>query len=163
MNATGGAAGFDGASLDQNMLDSLPEGQVDKPDIRICPGAKMAAESASDTDVNHQIAVVDTPTEGVGKKRCGYGGQRIRRRHENRAVPLSPGDDHLRIDDHGRVSPPAVRRLTASPRRMVLMGLQRLLTLGGFALVVCVGYLVLSIGLMMAAGLDPLHPERRGC
>lgn len=37
------------------------------------------------------------------------------------------------------------------------MGLQRLLTLGGFALVVCVGYLVLSIGLMMAAGLDPLH------
>ena len=49
------------------------------------------------------------------------------------------------------------RRLTASPRRMVLMGLQRLLTLGGFALVVCVGYLVLSIGLMMAAGLDPLH------
>lgn len=40
---------------------------------------------------------------------------------------------------------------------MVLMGLQRLLTLGGFALVVCVGYLVLSIGLMMAAGLDPLH------
>lgn len=23
----------------------------------------MAAESASDTDVNHQIAVVDTPTE----------------------------------------------------------------------------------------------------
>ena len=32
-----------------------------------------------------------------------------------------------------------------------------MLTLGGFALVVCVGYLVLSIGLMMAAGLDPLH------
>lgn len=49
------------------------------------------------------------------------------------------------------------RRLTASPRRMALMGLQRLLTLGGFALVVCVGYLALSIGLMMAAGLDPLH------
>ena len=37
------------------------------------------------------------------------------------------------------------------------MGLQRLLTLGGFALVVCVGYLVLAVGLMMAAGLDPLH------
>ena len=64
MNATGGAAGFDGASLDQDMLDSLPEGQVDKPDIKdLSQAAKMAAESASDTDVNHQIAVVDTPTE----------------------------------------------------------------------------------------------------
>lgn len=64
MNATGGAAGFDGASLDQDMLDSLPEGQVDKPDIKdLSQSAKMAAESASDTDVNHQIAVVDTPTE----------------------------------------------------------------------------------------------------
>ena len=55
------------------------------------------------------------------------------------------------------------RRLTASPRRMALMGLQRLLTLGGFALVVCVGYLALSIGLMMAAGLDPLHLSVGGC
>ena len=64
MNATGGAAGFDGASLDQDMLDSLPEGQVDKPDIKdLSQAAKMAAESASDTDVNHQVAVVDTPTE----------------------------------------------------------------------------------------------------
>ena len=64
MNATGGAAGFDGASLDQDMLDSLPEGRVDKPDIKdLSQAAKMAAESASDTDVNHQIAVVDTPTE----------------------------------------------------------------------------------------------------
>ena len=38
--------------------------QVDKPDIKdLSQAAKMAAESASDTDVNHQIAVVDTPTE----------------------------------------------------------------------------------------------------
>ena len=43
MNATGGAAGFDGASLDQDMLDSLPEGQVDKPDIKdLSQAAKMA-------------------------------------------------------------------------------------------------------------------------
>ena len=85
MNATGGAAGFDGASLDQDMLDSLPEGQVDKPDIKdLSQAAKMAAESASDTDVNHQIAVVDTPTE-------------------ESASAADTADDHLRIDDPGRV------------------------------------------------------------
>ena len=90
MNATGGAAGFDGASLDQDMLDSLPEGQVDKPDIKdLSQAAKMAAESASDTDVNHQIAVVDTPTEESASAAD--------------TVPAVPGDDHLRIDDPGRV------------------------------------------------------------
>ena len=158
MNATGGAAGFDGASLDQDMLDSLPEGQVDKPDIKdLSQAAKMAAESASDTDVNHQIAVVDTPTEESASAAdtavSGFGGTMKTALYPLSLAMTICGSMILGAFTTGEVR----RRLTASPRRMVLMGLQRLLTLGGFALVVCVGYLVLSIGLMMAAGLDPLH------
>ena len=158
MNATGGAAGFDGASLDQDMLDSLPEGQVDKPDIKdLSQAAKMAAESASDTDVNHQVAVVDTPTEESASAAdtavSGFGGTMKTALYPLSLAMTICGSMILGAFTTGEVR----RRLTASPRRMALMGLQRLLTLGGFALVVCVGYLVLSIGLMMAAGLDPLH------
>ena len=158
MNATEGAVGFDGASLDQDMLDSLPEGQVDKPDIKdLSQAAKMAAESASDTDVNHQIAVVDTPTEESASAAdlavSGFGGTMKTALYPLFLAMAICGSMILGAFTTGEVR----RRLTASPRRMALMGLQRLLTLGGFALVVCVGYLVLSIGLMMAAGLDPLH------
>ena len=140
------------------MLDSLPEGQVDKPDIKdLSQAAKMAAESASDTDVNHQIAVVDTPTEESASAAdtavSGFGGTMKTALYPLSLAMTICGSMILGAFTTGEVR----RRLTASPRRMVLMGLQRLLTLGGFALVVCVGYLVLSIGLMMAAGLDPLH------
>lgn len=158
MNATGGAAGFDGASLDQDMLDSLPEGQVDKPDIKdLSQAAKMAAESASDTDVNHQVAVVDTPTEesasAADTAASGFGNTMKTALHPLFLAMTVCGSMILGTFTTGEVR----RRLTASPQRMSSMGLQRLLTLSGFALVVCVGYLVLSIGLMMAAGLDPLH------
>lgn len=135
MNATGGAAGFDGASLDQDMLDSLPEGQVDKPDIKdLSQAAKMAAESASDTDVNHQIAVVDTPTEESASAAdtavSGFGGTMKTALYPLSLAMTICGSMILGAFTTGEVR----RRLTASPRRMVLMGLQRLLTLGGFAL-----------------------------
>ena len=131
MNATGGAAGFDGASLDQDMLDSLPEGQVDKPDIKdLSQAAKMAAESASDTDVNHQIAVVDTPTEESASAAdtavSGFGGTMKTALYPLSLAMTICGSMILGAFTTGEVR----RRLTASPRRM---------------------------GLMMAAGLDPLH------
>ena len=79
MNATGGAAGFDGASLDQDMLDSLPEGQVDKPDIK---DLSQAAKSGRRIGQRYRREPSDRrgryADRGVGK-RCGYGGQRIRR------------------------------------------------------------------------------------
>ena len=145
-------------SLTRTALIGAPEGQVDKPDIKdLSQAAKMAAESASDTDVNHQIAVVDTPTEESASAAdtavSGFGGTMKTALYPLSLAMTICGSMILGAFTTGEVR----RRLTASPRRMVLMGLQRLLTLGGFALVVCVGYLVLSIGLMMAAGLDPLH------
>ena len=145
------------------MLDSLPEGQVDKPDIKdLSQAAKMAAESASDTDVNHQIAVVDTPTEESASAAdtavSGFGGTMKTALYPLSLAMTICGSMILGAFTTGEVR----RRLTASPRRMVLMGLQRLLTLGGFALVVCVGYLVLAVGLMVAAGLDPLTLSAEG-
>ena len=119
---------------------------------------KTAAGSASDTDVNHQIAVVDTPTEESASAAdtavSGFGGTMKTAMYPLSLAMTICGSMILGAFTTGEV---LGRCLTASPRRMVLMGLQRLLTLGGFALVVCVGYLVLSIGLMMAAGLDSLH------
>lgn len=134
------------------------KGKSTKPDIKdLSQAAKMAAESASDTDVNHQIAVVDTPTEESASAAdtavSGFGGTMKTALYPLSLAMTICGSMILGAFTTGEVR----RRLTASPRRMALMGLQRLLTLGGFALVVCVGYLVLSIGLMMAAGLDPLH------
>lgn len=103
MNATGGAAGFDGASLDQDMLDSLPEGQVDQAGYQ---GSVPGRQNGRRIGQRYRREPSDRrgryADRGVGK-RCGYGGQRIRRHHENRAVPAVPGDDHLRIDDPGRV------------------------------------------------------------
>ena len=163
MGATGGAAGFDGVSLDQDLLDSLPEGSVDKPGLEdLSRAAKLAAESASDKDVNHQVAVVDTPAEepesATDTSVSGFGGTMKTALYPLFLAMTICGSMILGAFTTGGVR----RRLTASPRRMALMGLQRLLTLGGFALAVCVGYLVLSIGLMMAAGLDPLSLSAGG-
>lgn len=118
MNATGRAAGFDGASLDQDMLDSLPEGQVDKPDIKdLSQAAKMAAESASDTDVNHQIAVVDTPTEESASAAdtavSGFGGTMKTALYPLSLAMTICGSMILGAFTTGEVR----RRLTASPRR----------------------------------------------
>ncbi|PLS29533.1 ABC transporter permease [Bifidobacterium parmae] len=47
------------------------------------------------------------------------------------------------------------RRLFASPQRSSTMGMQRMATLCGFALVVVAAYLLAAVALMLAAGLDP--------
>ncbi|MBT1171870.1 ABC transporter permease [Bifidobacterium sp. MA2] len=49
------------------------------------------------------------------------------------------------------------RRLIASPQRSAAMGMQRMATLCAFALIVVAGYLVAALGLMLAAGLDPMR------
>ncbi|NEG55762.1 ABC transporter permease [Bifidobacterium platyrrhinorum] len=48
------------------------------------------------------------------------------------------------------------RRLFASPQRSSTMGMQRMATLCGFALVVVAVYLLAAVALMLAAGLDPM-------
>lgn len=79
MNATGGAAGFDGASLDQDMLDSLPEGQVDQAGYQ---GSVPGRQNGRRIGQRYRREPSDRrgryADRGVGK-RCGYGGQRIRR------------------------------------------------------------------------------------
>ncbi|MBT1165793.1 ABC transporter permease [Bifidobacterium simiarum] len=47
------------------------------------------------------------------------------------------------------------RRLFVSPQRSSTMGMQRMATLCGFALVVVAAYLLATVALMLAAGLDP--------
>lgn len=164
MGAMGGAGWTaDSGTMSQTLLDSLPEGQVDKPGLEdLSRAAKLAAESASDKDVNHQVAVVDTPAEEPASATdtavSGFGGTMKTALYPLFLAMTICGSMILGAFTTGEVR----RRLTASPRRMALMGLQRLLTLGGFALAVCVGYLVLSIGLMMAAGLDPLNLSAGG-
>ena len=47
------------------------------------------------------------------------------------------------------------RRLDASPQRSSSLGMQRMITMGAFSLVVAVGYLLIAFALMFAAGHDP--------
>ena len=152
------AGGPDDASACQDILESLPEGQVEKPDTGdLARAARKAAETASDKDVNHGVAVVDTSTEATasasGSVASGFGSIMKTALYPLFLAMTVCGSMILSAFTTGEVR----RRLTSSPQRMATMGLQRMLTLSGFALVVCVGYLVLSVGLMVAAGLNPLR------
>ncbi len=152
-----GMGGF-GEFSNQDMLDMLPAGQIEKPSVGdLFEASKAAAASASDMDANHKVAVIDTASADAESASdmaaSGFGNTMKTALHPLFLAMTVCGSMILGTFTTGEVR----RRLTASPQRMSSMGLQRLLTLGGFALVVCVGYLVLAIGLMMAAGLDPLH------
>ena len=152
-----------GAFADQSMLDMLPTGQVGKPGVGdLSKAAKAAAASASDTNVNHKVAVIDTASPDTASASdtaaSGFGNTMKTALYPLFLAMTVCGSMILGTFTTGEVR----RRLTASPQRMSSMGLQRLLTLSGFALVVCVGYLVLAVGLMVAAGLDPLTLSAEG-
>lgn len=146
-----------GAFSNQDMLDMLPAGQVEKPSVDdLSEASKSAAASASDMDVNHKVAVVDTASKDAvsasDTAASGFGNTMKTALYPLFLAMTVCGSMILGTFTTGEVR----RRLTASPQRISLMGFQRLLTLSGFALVVCVGYLALAFGLMVAAGLDPL-------
>ncbi len=114
-------------------------------------------------DANHKVAVIDTASADA-ESASDMAASRFGNTMKTALYPLFLamtvcGSMILGIFTTGEVR----RRLTASPQRMSSMGLQRLLTLSGFALVVCVGYLVLAVGLMVAAGLDPLTLSAEEC
>ena len=55
-----GMGGF-GEFSNQDMLDMLPAGQIEKPSVGdLFEASKAAAASASDMDANHKVAVIDT-------------------------------------------------------------------------------------------------------
>jgi hypothetical protein len=90
-----GMGGF-GEFSNQDMLDMLPAGQIEKPSVGdLFEASKAAAASASDMDANHKVAVIDTAS--------GHGGQQIWQHHENRAVSAVFGDDRLRVNDSGHI------------------------------------------------------------
>ena len=157
-----GMGGF-GEFSNQDMLDMLPAGQIEKPSVGdLFEASKAAAASASDMDANHKVAVIDTASADA-ESASDMAASRFGNTMKTALYPLFLamtvcGSMILGIFTTGEVR----RRLTASPQRMSSMGLQRLLTLSGFALVVCVGYLVLAVGLMVAAGLDPLTLSAEG-
>ena len=151
-----GMGGF-GEFSNQDILDMLPAGQIEKPSVGdLFEASKAAAASASDMDANHKVAVIDTASADAESASdtaaSGFGNTMKTALYPLFLAMTVCGSMILGTFTTGEVR----RRLTASPQRMSSMGLQRLLTLSGFALVVCVGYLVLAVGLMVAAGLDPL-------
>ena len=133
-----GMGGF-GEFSNQDMLDMLPAGQIEKPSVGdLFEASKAAAASASDMDANHKVAVIDTASADAESASdmaaSGFGNTMKTALHPLFLAMTVCGSMILGTFTTGEVR----RRLTASPQRMSSMGLQRLLTLGGFALVVCV-------------------------
>ena len=161
-------AASDGTTPDQSTLDTLPDGRVGDLTLDdLADAAKRVRVIAADGNANHAIAV-DRSDQASTQTAAG----------SSAAAVNASTDADTAVNGFGGTMKTALyplflamtvctalvlsvfnagetrRRLAASPQRFSLMGIQRLATIGVFALIVTVGYLLATLGLMLVAGAD---------
>ncbi|KAB5606998.1 ABC transporter permease [Bifidobacterium jacchi] len=157
-----------GTTPDQSTLDMLPNGRLDNLTLDdLADAAKRVRAIAADGNANHAIAV-DRSDQASTQAAAG----------SSAAAANASTDADTAVSGFGSTMKTALyplflamtvctalvlsvfnagetrRRLAASPQRFSLMGIQRLATIGVFALIVTVGYLLATLGLMLVAGAD---------
>ncbi|RSX52509.1 ABC transporter permease [Bifidobacterium callimiconis] len=153
-------------SLTSGGLDHLPEGTVDRSTHDdLARAARSAAAVAKDGKVNHAIAVDRTAANGSSGEGAvadaavsGFGNIM-----KTALYPLFLAMTVCTalvcgVFNAGETS----RRLSAAPRKTSSVGLARMATMCGFALIVSLGYLLVTFVLMLAAGLNPLDLPTAG-
>ncbi|MBT1175200.1 ABC transporter permease [Bifidobacterium sp. LC6] len=137
-------------------LNSLPEGTLSDLTTRdVQSAAKRAARTAHDAKVNRPVAVENVTTQNdretttTNSGASGFG-DTMKTAIYPLFLTLSVCVSLVaRVFGAGELR----RRLMASPSTASI-GLKRMGVLCGFALLICVGYLAVALGLIAAAGVD---------
>lgn len=159
-----GAAGSTGTSESampsQDALAAAPKDSLRTPTFDdLAKATDRAVASSRDAGVNPPIAVTDAPAEtdaGTASGNAEAAASGFGNTMKTALYPLFLAMSVCSSIILGAFTAGEVRRrLIASPGHMGAMALQRAAALCGFALVVCAGYLAVTFGLMLAAGLAP--------
>ena len=142
---------------DQDTLDMLPEGRVQHLSLDdVAKAAQQVQTVARDKTANHAIAVdhsdqTATDTDTVALATRGFGTTMKTALYPLFLAMTVCTALVISVFNAGETR----RRLLASPQRASVMGLERLAVICVFAMIVVAVYVVATLGLMLAAGLNP--------
>ncbi|MBT1176367.1 ABC transporter permease [Bifidobacterium callimiconis] len=148
-------------------LDRFPEGTIDRPTRDdLARAARSSAAVAKDGKVNHTVAVDRTAVANGSSGDDAVADATVSGFGDIMKTALYPLFLAMTVCtalvcgvfNAGETS----RRLSAAPRKTSSVGLARMATMCGFALIVSLGYLFVTFALMLAAGLSPLDLPAAG-